>query len=57
MELTSYVGTKPGNFVQFFGNGQITNTQYANLDGTRKNDNTMALTGLQGSDELLIFAG
>lgn len=57
VELTSYVGTKPGNFVQFFGNGQITNTQYANLDGTRKNDNTLALTGLQGSDELLIFSG
>lgn len=57
VELTSYIGTKPGNFVQFFGNGQITNAQYANLDSQRKVDNTMALTGLQGSDELLIFAG
>lgn len=55
VNVSGYIGTQPGNTVMFLGNGQFTNTQYADLDGLRKNDNTLGLVGIAGNDELLIF--
>lgn len=55
--LSGYVGTAVGNHMMFLLSGQMTNTQYANQDNLRKNDNTMGLVGAEGDDEILIFAG
>lgn len=56
LQLSGYIGTTPGNTVMFLANGQFTNTQYAELEQLRKNDNTMELSGIGGNDELLIYA-
>ena len=54
--LHAYIGQTAGNCVMILATGQITNLPYAELDGLRKNDVTMALSGVAGNDELLIFA-
>lgn len=53
--MHAYIGSQPGNIMHMIANGQLTNTQYAELNTLRKNDNTMNLSGAQGNDELMLF--
>jgi hypothetical protein len=55
LALNGNVGTEQGNTLSFLANGQVSNTQYADMESLRKNDVTLGLAGVEGNDELMIF--
>ena len=55
VQMTGYVGQQAGNTVMFLANGQYDNVQYAEENTLRKNDLSLALAGIAGDDELVLF--